>query len=654
MKKQKISSACLALALAALWCLGFAALWRWDNKYTAALPALPGVNVLEAGEEASPRFLVDGWEYYPGRLLAPGDFAGVSPAGYLYAGEEPNFSAALGSPYGEATYRLTLRWTGEEPVQLSLWLPEIPSASRVYIGGALAGEAGSVDPYRPLIQDRVYSFQLAGETEIVIQAANHSHYYGGLYYPPAVGSPQAVAQMAATRMAVYGLLCFSSLAAALSTLGLWALGGREKDPVALLFGLLCGAFGVRVLYPFLRMLGIPSVRMLYGLEDLAGAGVLLCALALTARLSRLDSSALYRRAVLPAGAFFGAASVVFPLFILPYATFLINWYGAAVTLWKLLASLWMTAAAFSGLSRYRGLLLSGSVLFGLSQLISAVSVNRFEPIRGAWPEEYGGFLLAAAFAVLMARKGRDLSRENLRLTRHLQEEVERKTASLEAVVQERRQLLAQIVHDIKNPAASIRGYTDLILSQGVELDEETREYLSAIQGRMDVLEEHFQLLRDFSRDDPSAEKAEALSLNQLLADFHRRNLPDLEMGGQTFLLRLPREELQAKGRRRQLWRVLENLCYNALSFTPEGGQIILSLEREGDRALLEVADTGCGIAPEDLPHLFERGFSRRKDGLGSGLGLYIARSIVLEHGGEISAASRPGGGALFQIRLPVL
>ncbi len=188
----------------------------------------------------------------------------------------------------------------------------------------------------------------------------------------------------------------------------------------------------------------------------------------------------------------------------------------------------------------------------------------------------------------------------------------------------------------------------------MELDEETREYLAAIQGRMDVLEEHFQLLRDFSRDDPAAEKAEALSLNRLLADFHRRNLPDLEMGGQAFLLRLPQEELRVRGRRRQLWRVLENLCYNALSFTPEGGQITLSLEREGDRALLEVADTGCGIAPEDLPHLFERGFSRRKDGLGSGLGLYIARSIVLEHGGEISAASRPGGGALFQIRLPIL
>ena len=89
----------------------------------------------------------------------------------------------------------------------------------------------------------------------------------------------------------------------------------------------------------------------------------------------------------------------------------------------------------------------------------------------------------------------------------------------------------------------------------------------------------------------------------------------------------------------QLRAALENLCYNALSFTPPGGRITLSLRRESGSAVICVADTGSGIAPEDLPHVFERGFTRRPDGSGEGLGLYIVRTFALEHGGRAEAES---------------
>ena len=100
---------------------------------------------------------------------------------------------------------------------------------------------------------------------------------------------------------------------------------------------------------------------------------------------------------------------------------------------------------------------------------------------------------------------------------------------------------------------------------------------------------------------------------------------------------------------------LENLCYDALSFTPEGGVISLSLRREGGQAVIEVKDNGAGgIAPEDLPRVFDRGFTRREDGSGEGLGLYIVRTFAIEHGGSVEAAPAPGGGAVFTIRLPLL
>lgn len=113
------------------------------------------------------------------------------------------------------------------------------------------------------------------------------------------------------------------------------------------------------------------------------------------------------------------------------------------------------------------------------------------------------------------------------------------------------------------------------------------------------------------------------------------------------------EELYVSAGETQLRAALENLCYNALSFTPPGGRITLSLRREGGSAVICVADTGSGIAPEDLPHVFERGFTRRPDGSGEGLGLYIVRTFALEHGGRAEAQSQPGKGSTFKLHLPL-
>ncbi len=97
--------------------------------------------------------------------------------------------------------------------------------------------------------------------------------------------------------------------------------------------------------------------------------------------------------------------------------------------------------------------------------------------------------------------------------------------------------------------------------------------------------------------------------------------------------------------------VLGNLLSNALKFTPSGGQVTLSgcAEKEGVR--IEVLDTGAGINPEDLPHIFERFYRGRTSKEGSGLGLSIVKSIVQAHAGQIEVASQPGQGSRFTIYL---
>jgi two-component system sensor histidine kinase BaeS len=103
-------------------------------------------------------------------------------------------------------------------------------------------------------------------------------------------------------------------------------------------------------------------------------------------------------------------------------------------------------------------------------------------------------------------------------------------------------------------------------------------------------------------------------------------------------------------------QVLGNLVCNALRYTPAGGEIVLSAEALPHTLVLRVRDTGAGINPEVLPHIFERFYradkSRSQNGE-SGLGLPIARSLVEMHGGRISAESTPGEGATFTISLPI-
>ena len=103
----------------------------------------------------------------------------------------------------------------------------------------------------------------------------------------------------------------------------------------------------------------------------------------------------------------------------------------------------------------------------------------------------------------------------------------------------------------------------------------------------------------------------------------------------------------------RLGHALGNLLDNALTYTDRGGRITLSAALADNQIVLAVADTGIGIPPEHLPHIFDR-FSRipnQSRGAGTGLGLAIVREIVTAHGGNISCESQPGKGTTFRIRL---
>ena len=147
----------------------------------------------------------------------------------------------------------------------------------------------------------------------------------------------------------------------------------------------------------------------------------------------------------------------------------------------------------------------------------------------------------------------------------------------------------------------------------------------------------------------------ALDLCLLLRDFYSSNKPDIDVNGISFeLLLKDSQPVMVYGDRRKLVSVLQNLVFNAVSFTPEGGKIRLCLDKEQEFAVLCVEDNGSGISEEDIPHIFDRFFTHRSHDNGSGVGLFIVKSIVTEHGGNIEVASTPGKGTIFTIRLPLI
>ena len=167
------------LAAAAL----FFILYRYDNKYiTRASVSQDGVVILPGSQEDSDHisWLVEGWEFFPDQIIEPGET--VSGSVSMYIGQYFSFSSfhSDNSPFGEGTYRLTLHGIGD----YTLLLPEVFSACKVYINGVLAASAGSLSPYSPYVRDLIVPIEAKGDTEILIQVSNYTHYYSGCK-PPA-------------------------------------------------------------------------------------------------------------------------------------------------------------------------------------------------------------------------------------------------------------------------------------------------------------------------------------------------------------------------------------------------------------------------------------------------------------------------------------
>jgi signal transduction histidine kinase len=240
--------------------------------------------------------------------------------------------------------------------------------------------------------------------------------------------------------------------------------------------------------------------------------------------------------------------------------------------------------------------------------------------------------------------------------------VAQRTAELAAAEQSAKakdQFVSQVSHELRTPLTSIRGYLALLLEDGADemSTVERDKYLTVVARNADRL---LLLVEDllfvaqmdggtFSLDEADLDlaelTAEAVEAAQPLADKRR------------ITLRGPSQtKLPLLGDRARLAQVIDNLLSNALKFTSEGGQVTVDTARSNGNVRLVVADTGVGVRPDEIGHLFERFYrtdaANARAVQGSGLGLAISKAIVEAHGGTIAVASQLGVGTSLTIELP--
>lgn len=649
---------CLVLLICLTALAGFSFLYHHDNKYTSAAPvtangtAAPDPGLLAEGRAVC---LPDGWLIYPDALLSPEELAAtdITPVP-LWIGEHLSFSSfhPNRSPYGTATYVLNLTAT---PGVYSILIPEVYSACRVFVNGTPTASSGSLTPYASGIEDLVFSFSMDHEARIVIQTANYTHYYSGLTFPPVFGTPETIHYYTSLRMAFYGFLCFSALATALFSVAVWiSARKRKKTWLSLLFAGLAISFSIRVSYPFLHLLPLPAARLFYALEDGASLFGIWCVLQIVLTVGS------FRRTVWagPASRFslgMTAVATLVPLFLLPAVPAFTPVYGLLISWYRLLAAVFLAALTLAGTIRHGALwAVSGTAVYAVSLAVSVLGINRMEPIVTGWPDEYGAFVLVLCFAGLMVSESRALVLDNIRLTDHLQEEVDLKTRQLSRLVNERQKLLSEFLHDIKSPVSSLAAYTGLIRSNGLFLDGSTKELLDAIEAKSLDVTSQIRTMQEFTVENPLLPETETLDLSALVQTFYRSARPDADARGIYLKLSPLPDGCLIRGNEKRLIHALQNLFFNALDFTPEDGEVCLSLTREKDTAVITVRDSGCGISPEALPKIFDRLYTTRAGDGGTGLGLYIVKLVAEEHGGTVSVTSVPQKGSIFSITLPLL
>ena len=242
--------------------------------------------------------------------------------------------------------------------------------------------------------------------------------------------------------------------------------------------------------------------------------------------------------------------------------------------------------------------------------------------------------------------------------RELAENYNTMASQLERLDEARNQFVSNASHELKTPLATIKIMVETILYQPDMPEDIRQDFMRDMNHEIDRLTGIITDLLTLTRMDSGNEgiRKETVDMSRLTEETVRSLMPAAEQQNQRLTAEVE-QDIVMQGERLRLNQILYNLTDNAIKYTPENGEILVTLRQDTDGAIIwQVRDNGVGIPAEDQEHIFERFYrvdkARSRESGGTGLGLSIVKQLVTMYGGTITVRSEPGQGTLFTVRLP--
>ena len=532
------------------------------------------------------------WEFYHSQLYTPEDFRTGSPAGMEYI-DLPGPWTRMGYPgLGYATYRLRIL---TEPGQIYLlYIPEIMSSSAVWLNGKEFYHAGKVgmsdlDTVTGVRNELLAAATPDGVLELVIQAANYRMNGSGIFYPILIGRDTVLThcmfwQRTVAAAALGGILL-------IGVYHLFLYFFRRRERLYLTFSLTCLAAVLR--------LGMESNALVqYFLPG--GIGFLLSRVFLL--LFTIHSLCICLFMVQAFSIQLGRCLRIFYIlcFGLPMAGICVLPYAQAVTGMFLVMipygiSIFLAFRSGNiGRDPYRLLYLFSMVTFVIYGPLTKTLFEGDMFLPGIVPNMF----LILSQCVMLSRSYAQAHEEVERVNTNLEDLVKQRTAQLNSANEQLaasqsalREMISNISHDLKTPLTVLNNYLELLGDETVASSEQERtEYLGiAYHKNLDLQRLIHNLFEVTRMEGGTVSYRLEWVLALPLMEEAERKYGDLAGGMGLFFTAEADDALKLKIDRNKIWSVLDNLVYNALRHTPEGGSIALGIKRRGDRAVLTVA-----------------------------------------------------------------
>ncbi|TCZ77692.1 hypothetical protein E0485_09415 [Paenibacillus albiflavus] len=638
-----------------------------------------------ASEEADEQvvYLNGEWELYWQELLEPTDLSPQNKSGHslsyihvpsIWGKNELNGKELPNQGY--ATYRLIIDWqAGQLPTnQMALYMPSVASAYKLWINGELRASNGivgsSLDEMEPKNYAKVVPFTIQGDRlEIVIQVSNFVQRKGGLWETIRIGAQEQITRIHEQNMARDFFIFGGMMMMGIYHLVLFML--RRKDRSTLYFGLVCLLIGTRSMFvgDGLLVQLFPQIPWELGVKlEYWTSG---CAIMFLSFFVYSLYPGEAKRQVLYISAGLCLVNTLYVM-LTPAIIYTQTMLVSQIILLTLIGYL-IYVFIIAAIRKREGANTNCFVMlvFFLSVLNEVLYYNQVRVLPIGETISFGLYIYLFGQAVILSvrysrsfKQSEQLASELASLNTSLEEKVKDRTAKLEKMDLSRRMLLSNITHELRTPLTSILGYIKGMLDGIIPLSP---TYANNIYQKGLMLNRIIQDLSELSR------------LESGQAKFNYRNIPIINYVEQIYekyvfdmkenelefeLVKLVHEipancHLVSYIDEVRIEQVLSNLLMNAKKFTPSGGLITLLIEYEphAKHVTIIVKDTGIGISEEDMTQIFERLFrssaARKKNVIGTGIGLVIAKEIVELHGGTIACKSVEGMGSTFYFTLPV-